>query len=214
MQDNRLGDLLPDDWGRKELIPAIGPRNAFKRIWRSGLDSYYFEDGEFEYDDDAATAYTEDGQSVYTEDVDMQSSYSGYNVETLRQPRDHDLRGVYGQVLMEHVELEDEEEDVYRDEDQKSEETDDRTADAMAAAMRILMSMFSSSMSASPQKRERFLSAQSSKSQHDAAERHVRGNALGAAAGVHATSRRSSRSGSAVERGVGRRSLRRQMWRR
>ena len=82
VQDDRLGDLLPEDW--KELIPAIGPRNDFKRLWRmkhqnqnrktkygvAGYMSANIHNGEFDYDDETTTVPdSEMNGSEYTEET-------------------------------------------------------------------------------------------------------------------------------------------------
>merc|ERR1719361_1569071 len=76
VQDHRLADLLPSDW--KELIPAIGPRNEFVRLWKKQYagDSAQRHHGEYDYDDMAASTapdseiYSEYTSEQYTEDMD------------------------------------------------------------------------------------------------------------------------------------------------
>ena len=84
VQDDRLGDLLPEDW--KELIPAIGPRNDFKRLWRLKLQNSnygaYGPSGEFDYDDETTTVPdSEMNGSEYTE-----QTQDDVNSELLSEP--------------------------------------------------------------------------------------------------------------------------------
>eukprot|EP01083_Nonionella_stella_P128921 390767_1 len=68
VEDDRLGDLLPDDW--KELIPAIGPRNDFKRLWKM-RDKTKQSNHAKGYGEDEHDAETETLKSTeYTEDTD------------------------------------------------------------------------------------------------------------------------------------------------
>ena len=122
VQDHRLQDLLPrfcavyialeivsvgafvrlpsggwtrclhSDW--RELIPKIGPRNEFIRVWRAQWDgnSARRHNGEYDYDDMAgSTAPDSELYSEYTEDVDGTShTESGYYLKKMAAPtRDH-----------------------------------------------------------------------------------------------------------------------------
>eukprot|EP01083_Nonionella_stella_P097224 273257_1 len=57
--DTRLGDLLPEDW--KELIPVIGPRNEFKRLWAKYNSNLVFKtNGELMEDEETTVPEEED----------------------------------------------------------------------------------------------------------------------------------------------------------
>jgi len=68
VEDDRLGDLLDEDW--KELIPAIGPRNDFKRLWRMKFGEKHLFEYQFQYDPETTTVSNRSElQSDYTDDI-------------------------------------------------------------------------------------------------------------------------------------------------
>ena len=79
VEDNRLAELNGEDL--KELIPQIGPRNDFKRLYQMRYAHHGANEHKFEYDAETITTI---GDSVYTDDMpnDLQSEYTSETAST------------------------------------------------------------------------------------------------------------------------------------
>ncbi len=84
VKDHRLGDLTSEDW--KELIPAIGPRNDFKRIWKTVQHDENENETETETDNEtnAGKSYGHRHEnSNLTDDNNGEFEHEFYNEETI-----------------------------------------------------------------------------------------------------------------------------------